>query len=192
MSMIVFGGAAVVGHIAVERGRNRLPWTLGAIVTSSSIMWLAWVLLADNVRTYSERANVAAAGVTLGPAAAHVVLSMIVSRLPTPTGSRRARAWRVQWLAGAGAPDTTYRLELRRQVMVITASSDARSFVIARPRLSTVRADGDCIRLHWEDGDDEHSALLLPLDAAPASDGRARMSEAIARKIRRWGSPHAG
>jgi hypothetical protein len=182
--LVVFGGAAVVIKVAEDRGRNGPLWGAAAMVLAGVAGWQAWELMRSRLMAGDELGVGTAFSILLAPVGVHVALATLAIKLPAPAGRTRARSWPMMWMESE-SPDADVRCVLRMadDALLVESCSEAPSLELAYGKLSSARCDGECLRIHWLDGETEHSILLLLSDGPRTREGRVRLLETIARRI---------
>lgn len=170
------GGLAWIADAAASRGRSQIGWTALAVVISMVSFPVGWMLTATlpmgALRSMSDVAVPIIA--VLAPVVltffALLGLGLWLKRQPVKV--RTTRVWPVSCrINGAGnleiLPDTVRLVwEGKRQD-------------IPRAELSSVRRDGECLRLAWTGGE----LTLMPMLHPQTRDGRIEQSTILARLL---------
>jgi hypothetical protein len=161
----------LVANSADERGRSPMLWGLAAgmayllayLVSSLMVGFLdfengMFVLLIASLSPYLAAALAAGA------------VWLLLARLGIKVAQRRAYDVHCR-------ENGTGRLEITPEL--VRLQWESRSQEVARPSLHTIKVDGECLRLGWNDGE----LLLLPLGRPQTRDGRISQSQALARLL---------
>ncbi|HEX7837542.1 MAG TPA: hypothetical protein VF469_08775 [Kofleriaceae bacterium] len=170
------GGLAWIADAAASRGRSQVGWTALAALISVACYPLGWFLVSTLLASPLSALSDVAAPV-LGVLAPLVLvfcallgLGLWLKRQPVKV--RTARVWPVSCRThGAGkleSPPDTVRMVW-----------EDRTQDVPRAQLSSIRRDGECLRLVWTDGE----LMLMPMLHPQTRDGRISQSETLARLL---------
>lgn len=170
------GGLARIADAAASRGRSQIGWTALAVLVSLVSFPAGWMLTATlpmaTLRSISDVAVPIIA--VLAPVVltffALLGLGLWLKRQPVKV--RTARVWPVSCrINGAGS------LEILSDTVRLVWEN--RSQDIPRVELSSVRRDGECLRLVWPDGE----LTLIPMLPPQTRDGRIEQSTVLVRLL---------
>lgn len=165
-------GLARIANAAASRGRSQVGWTALAAVISVACMLLSSMLPIGLTGTDFDVAVPLLA--LLAPLAAMVLALVGIARLleRLPVKVRLSRVWPVSCrLNGSG------QLEILPDAVRLIWQD--RTQEIPRAELSSIRPDGECLRLAWSGGE----LVLLPMLPPQTRDGRIEQSQTLARLL---------
>lgn len=175
------GQVAWVAKTAALRGRSAAGWALGAASLGVLVFWLGmglvWLAMSrDASETLSVLAVFAPVVVAFGST---ILLVVVIHRLPIKTSSRTR--WAVDDLT-PGAQGARGRLSIEGETLRVELVGAAQ--VVPLGALRTVEADGECVRLAWDDAGVPRKVMLLPRGTPDTPEGRRAQSQRIEQQLR--------
>lgn len=170
------GGLAWIADAAASRGRSQVGWTALAVLISLACYPLGWFLVSTLLaRPLSALSDVAIPMLGILAPVALVVFALLGLGLwlkRQPVKVRAARVWPVSCrINGAG------KLEILPDTVRMVWENRIQD--VPRAQLSSIRRDGECLRMAWADGE----LVLMPMLHPQTRDGRISQSETLARLL---------
>lgn|GEM_PF-6405749 len=176
---IVIGGGALVGQVARRQGRSFVLWS--AIATlCSAVAYIVFVAAMSSATANMSLVTISALGAMVVPALPHFFWAIVLNSLGLSTPRNRYRVFPID-----GLDDRQEGELIVREREVELAREDSEPLVISLARIDSVRADCECVRLAWRDGDAQREAVLQIVLPDAEWELRATLAEAATQTISR-------
>jgi hypothetical protein len=172
---------AWVAKLAEARGRIALGWAAASAVVGVAgfLFGLALVGLAVTDEESDSLALIAAFMPTVLMVGSVIALAAVLQRLPLKTSSRLS--WPIHEIV-AGAEGLAGRLAIEQATLRFDLPSGPR--IVPLTALRTAKADGECVRLSWDEGGEPRETMLLPCGKPDSPEGRRQQSRVIEQRLR--------
>ena len=180
----VFGGTALISHIASTNGRNGALWALLSLAASGLLFMLARALLDAQLADDGMDINLGyALLLVMAPVGGHILVGTIVAKLPFPTMAVPENAWQMAWLGGSEREaNTRCRVFITNEHFAVEPELGSVTPDMQIPLSSLVaQGDGEAVRISWNGGDVHE--LFKPVDTPQNREAAVRRAQAIAARI---------
>jgi hypothetical protein len=179
---LIFGAfavAAFTARTASERGRNAIAWTAlgllaGLAAAVGSLFVLGGALRSDDTQSSVSSVMFGFVAWTVGPLAGMVAVLGILWKLPERVPTIGGTRWPVRRLSSRDEPAADCDLSVEGGVVRLG------EIIIANGALTEVVADGECLRLGW----DNRSVTLMPAGKERTPKQKAKQSQALEKRLR--------
>lgn len=178
---LLAGLMAWVAKIAEARGRIALGWAVIAAVVGVAGFMFGLVLVALAV-SHEESDSLALIAAFMPPvlmAGSVMGIGLVLQRLPIKISSRLS--WPIHEIV-AGAEGIAGRLSIEQATLRFELPGGPRLVPLTSMRTAT--ADGECVRLSWDEGGAPREALLLPCGKPDSPESRRQQSRIIEQRLR--------